>query len=310
MSKNVHKIKIDPMPGDIAKSIDLASFEENARVLSRFGLTFNQAKIYLANIELGTTPIEPISKISMVRREDVYRILPKLYEVGIVERVLGNPTRVRAIPVEKAIALLVRNREEASSRELNELALTANEFSKNFRPVLETAFNRGDDCQFSLISGKNAMREKVLDIFEGTKKEISAAVSWKYLCRLLNNNFKILERSLERWVTIQIISDAIRDESDCWEGSGKGRSFHKHFALRYVNRKQGDYIISDKKIALFNITEETASENVSLLWTKNSNFISLLTEDFDNAWLHADDRDPPGIVLPDRSQIASPTPLR
>ncbi|MDD1673210.1 MAG: hypothetical protein LUP99_02240 [Methanomicrobiales archaeon] len=283
MSKNVHKIKIDLMPGNIEESKDLASFEENARVLTRFGLTFNQAKIYLANVELGTTSIEPISKISMVRREDVYRILPKLYDIGIVEKVLGNPTRVRAIPAGKAMTLLVKNRQEASSRELNELALTANEFSKNFRPVIETASNSGDDCQFSLISGKHAMREKVLDILEETKEEISAALSGKYLFKFLNNYFEILERSLEKGVTIQIISDAPQDESNCRELSGKLKSFYENFALRYMDRKQSDYVISDKKIALFNIKEETSSGNVSLLWTNNRNFVSLLTDDFDNA---------------------------
>ena len=309
MEKNVRKGQIDLVPGDSAKSIDLASFEENARVLTRFGLTFNQAKIYLANVELDTTSIERISKIARVRREDVYRILPKLYEIGIVEKVLGNPTKIKALPVEKAISLLMKNRQEAASRELNELALTANEFSKNFKPVLETAHKRANDSQFSLISGKNAMREKVLNIFEGAKKEITTVVSQKYLYRFLNNNFEILKRSLERGITIQIISDAPRNESKYLELLGSLQSFPENFAVRYMNRKYGDYIISDKEIALFDVTEGTSSRTISLLWTNNRNFISVLKDDFDNAWLNADIWDLPAMALPCRRQIAIPTPV-
>ena len=56
----------------------LLSSEKNVEVLLDFGLTRNQAKVYVAIARLRLASVGQISKASKVRREDVYRILPKL----------------------------------------------------------------------------------------------------------------------------------------------------------------------------------------------------------------------------------------
>jgi sugar-specific transcriptional regulator TrmB len=47
------------------------------------GLTLNQAKGYLAILKLEKTTAGQIARFSKVRREDVYRILPTLEEMGL-----------------------------------------------------------------------------------------------------------------------------------------------------------------------------------------------------------------------------------
>ncbi|MCZ2856768.1 MAG: hypothetical protein O2U62_06710, partial [Candidatus Bathyarchaeota archaeon] len=74
------------------------SSEKNVEILTDFGLTGNQAKVYLAAARLRLASVGQISKVSKVRREDVYRILPKLEKMGLVERLLGKPTKIRATP--------------------------------------------------------------------------------------------------------------------------------------------------------------------------------------------------------------------
>ena len=55
-------------------------------MLSDFGLTHNQAKVYLAIAQLGLASVSQASKASNVRREDVYRIMPKLEKMGLIEK--------------------------------------------------------------------------------------------------------------------------------------------------------------------------------------------------------------------------------
>ncbi|MDH5462470.1 MAG: helix-turn-helix domain-containing protein, partial [Candidatus Bathyarchaeota archaeon] len=86
----------------------MLSLDENAEMLSDFGLTHNQAKVYLTIAKLGVATVSQVSKVSKVRREDVYRILPNLEKTGLIERILDKPTRLRAIPVEDALALMIR----------------------------------------------------------------------------------------------------------------------------------------------------------------------------------------------------------
>jgi sugar-specific transcriptional regulator TrmB len=68
------------------------SDDENTDLLLGLGLTLNQAKIYLAILKLEKTTVSEVAKFSKVRREDVYRILPSLEKMGLVERLLGKPT--------------------------------------------------------------------------------------------------------------------------------------------------------------------------------------------------------------------------
>jgi len=91
----------------------LSPVEKAAEMLSDFGLTRNQAKVYIATAQLGLSSVGQISKLSKVRREDVYRVLPKLEKRGLIEKLLGTPTKIRATPIKEAIAILIKREEES-----------------------------------------------------------------------------------------------------------------------------------------------------------------------------------------------------
>jgi len=71
------------------------SNDEDTVLLIGLGLSLNQARVYLAILQLQKTAGQ-IAKFSKVRREDVYRILPTLEKMGLIERWLGKPTEIRA----------------------------------------------------------------------------------------------------------------------------------------------------------------------------------------------------------------------
>ena len=48
-----------------------------------------------------------MAKFSKVYREDVYRILPTLEHMGLIERLLGKPAEIRATPISDALSFLV-----------------------------------------------------------------------------------------------------------------------------------------------------------------------------------------------------------
>ena len=85
----------------------MPTVEENGKTLETFGLSRNQAVIYLTAVRLGLASFNEISRNSKIRREEVYRSVPVLEKLGLVERVLGNPIKVRATPVEEALPILI-----------------------------------------------------------------------------------------------------------------------------------------------------------------------------------------------------------
>ena len=50
------------------------------------GLSPNQAKVYQTILKLGNVPVGLIAKSSSVRREDVYKVLPTLEKMGLIEK--------------------------------------------------------------------------------------------------------------------------------------------------------------------------------------------------------------------------------
>ena len=106
--------------------------EKNAEILLDSGLTGNQAKVYFATARLRLASVAQISKASKVRREDVYRIMPKLEKLGLVEKLLGTPTKIRTTPVEEALSILIKHEEDTSSERVSTLKTETKTFLKHF----------------------------------------------------------------------------------------------------------------------------------------------------------------------------------
>jgi DNA-binding MarR family transcriptional regulator len=264
-----------------------SSLEENAERLTRFGLTQNQAKIYLAISRLGTTQIEPISRLSSVRREDIYRILPKLYELGIVERIVGIPTRVKAVPIERAIRILVWNRQEALSRESAELAYQVEDFLESFTPPQDAPPEAGEGEQFSIIEGKPAVEGKIAGMLERTRHEVLIAFSGPHTIPFMTGLPVVLETLRETGMKIRVMTGQshVLTLSAMIGGLKTG---DLDFRLIHPDGNGGNYLISDGREAIL-ITSDEQATRTSSLWTNNANFISLLRHDFETSWSGAPD---------------------
>ena len=81
--------------------------EMNIKTLVDFGLNRTQAKIYLALAEKGTLTIRAASDYSEVGRPNTYRAMLELKKAGLIEVVLDNPTKYRAVPLSEAISILM-----------------------------------------------------------------------------------------------------------------------------------------------------------------------------------------------------------
>ena len=91
-------------------------------ILSEFGLTENQAKVFIATTRLGTPTVSEVADASEVRREEVYRLLPELEKMGLIERLLGKPLRLRTPNPKSAITTLVNLEREKAKDRITELS--------------------------------------------------------------------------------------------------------------------------------------------------------------------------------------------
>ena len=87
------------------------------------GLTYNEAKVYLAMLKLGSSSVNDITKAAGVHRVNVYDILERLKEKGLVSSIMEKGKRFYD-PVEPNQLLKILERKEAEVKEaLPELML-------------------------------------------------------------------------------------------------------------------------------------------------------------------------------------------
>ena len=77
--------------------------ENHATKLLGFGLTINQAKVYLNIVQSGTTSVNRIAKNTHLHRQDIYKMLPKLEKMGLITKTVDTPFMVNAVPIETGL---------------------------------------------------------------------------------------------------------------------------------------------------------------------------------------------------------------
>ena len=130
--------------------------DENTDLLLGLGLSLNQARVYLAILKLEKTTVGQVAKFSRVRREDVYRLLPSLEKMGLVERLMGKPAEIRATPISDALSLLVAEEKNKFDERLTGMRSMVQRLSlKDWKqPLL------GEESIYILIAEKKAILAK------------------------------------------------------------------------------------------------------------------------------------------------------
>ena len=88
----------------------MASKDEATQLLIVLGLTLSQARIYLTLSHSGACTVKTISKFSQVAREHVYEVMPQLQDLGLVEKIIGTPSKFNATPIQEGLHTLFQRR--------------------------------------------------------------------------------------------------------------------------------------------------------------------------------------------------------
>ncbi|MBI2135800.1 hypothetical protein HYU06_01895 [Candidatus Woesearchaeota archaeon] len=90
------------------------------------GLTFNEAKVYLALLKLGSANVNEITKKSGVHRVNGYDILDRLTEKGLVSSIISSKKKVYKAVNPERLTELIKEKEYLIEKALPELKLDYN----------------------------------------------------------------------------------------------------------------------------------------------------------------------------------------
>jgi len=266
----------------------ISSLEQNAKILCDFGLTLNQAKVYVTVVKLGSVQVGEIAKHAQVRREDIYRALPKLEELGLIEKSLGAPVKIHALPLEEALHLLIKRRQDEASQKMSQLNASADEFLKQYNVHKREPEPESEAALFSLIPEREPLSAKTCALIKNSKKQIDIVSSRNNLAHFLHANSDLFKKAARNGVTIRIVTERPREEDSLHKLIRQGISpIREVIDIRYIDSLPGHYMIFDAKEALIAASAKTSPSESSSLYTKNSGLVKVLQKNFGDIWFFA-----------------------
>jgi sugar-specific transcriptional regulator TrmB len=256
------------------------------QTLTDLGLTLVQARVYLALAKFGVSKIAVLSKVSDVARPDVYRTLTKLYELGLVEKLVKAPVQFKALPIEDGIKVLLMKKRLEYERLKNETDTLLGSFKK--RSMLNDADTAN---QFVLIPQKEAVINRIRQAIDNSQGTVDVVISWKRFVHGVGNIFlESAQKASERNIKYRFIVEKAQSE-EVNENGNKLWNIYPSFQARFLSYAPKTVFGLYDRRELFVIVDPTMDISGSpALWTNNSSLIGLVHDYFEMLWQTATEK--------------------
>lgn len=258
--------------------------DKDIETLRGFGLTTNQARVYLAICHLGIAPVGKVSKLAHVRREDVYRILPKLEEMGLTERTLDTPAKIRATPLQDALSTLIKHEKEMHDQKINALVAKKEELVRNFRANSRKTELEDEDSQFTLISEKAAILKKASAMLKDVRSEVAITGSRQKLIQIVSVYADLLKKAVKRGVKIRMVTELPEEEDPLPRFIEEQLSPSASVKLKYAEALPSHFAVFDNTGMMVATTTHEGFAERPALWTNSPQLIAPMQKAFEDLW--------------------------
>ncbi|MCW4009181.1 MAG: hypothetical protein NWF05_00985 [Candidatus Bathyarchaeota archaeon] len=258
--------------------------QENTEMefLQTLGLTQNQARVYLALIQFEKTTAKILATTSKLAACDVYRVIPELHKLGLLEILVTSPKEFQATPPEDAIKILLRRRKEDYER----TQMEAKDFLKGIHlekvpPVTEIKKTALIPCGYRAIQFGTP---KLL----ATKKRLDAIQTNRLFHRFINNSADDLKKLLRRKVEMRFIVEnprGIEKPNEDLDALLKYLNFKVRFAK---NKIKACILLHDDTDAFISTSLDPI--HTPSYWSSNPCMIAVTRSYFETTWKKATEK--------------------
>jgi sugar-specific transcriptional regulator TrmB len=273
--------------GELLGSTDELSYDRTlvkyANRLTSYGLTINQARVYLFLLAKGPSAARLVSEALNLHRVDVYRKLRELENLGMLEQHLNSPRRFSAIDPKIAMAILLAKQEEklTKSRQLSGELLPKLLGLKNSFDSSE--WGRGDaNGTYRLGSGRTRYHNEMRDLMRNARKEVLRVVSADGIVRNFQSGFyNEYFDAKARGVSIRMISEIDNRNRIL------ARRLSKVVTIRHLDGIKLRFMVVDGSAAVFGTSYqsrlEDSTENCYMVFN-DSKFAGAFSFFFEHLW--------------------------
>lgn len=251
--------------------------EFHLQTLSQMGLTQNQAKLYLCLLSLGKSTAGALAKQTGLARQEVYRVLQELYEGGLVEKTIDNPTGFQAVTIHEGILMLSLKKAKQYEQTQQRLEQLLMDYSVEKHTADEAEY------KIQLIPPKkpsDSQREKMIRNAKETVQVISNA---RRFSQAVTYYFDLYENSLRNNIKVKVIV-TIGEEAKNIMDKLKRLEVYPNFSIRFVTELKANLLIVDKDEALLTLSPKEDFGSSPLLWTNQPELLAIYQEYFEGVW--------------------------
>ena len=245
------------------------------RMLIRYDLTPNQAKVYLFLSKIGIKTASEVSKSLSIPRTETYHLLSTLQQKGIIFSIFGKPTKFNAVGVAESLEILVNN----ERNRINELDMGRKSILKLW-DIIPKYVNENEEQEnkFQSLQGRNSILVKLEQMVRDSEKNILVLGTDEDFKRFYFTEFAELlnKTKSDLKVLIEHADDTphIFDEVDP----------KKIKRIDDKNREEFCFIIKDDSEVIFFISNNKQVKDMLAVWTDSKAFVTTLKSLFSLLW--------------------------
>lgn len=245
------------------------------RMLVRYDLTPNQAKVYLFLSKIGIKTASEISKALKIPRTETYHLLSTLQQKGIIFSVFGKPTKFNAVGLEESLEILVNN----EKNRIKELDAGKNTLIKlwNIIPNYSESEDKSQENKFQSLQGRNSILVKLEQMIKESKENILVLGTEADFKRFYFTEFTDLLNKTKS--ELKILTDNTLDNPHIFENVPP----KKVKKIEDKNREDFCFIIKDDSEVIFFISNNKVKDMLAV-WTDSQAFVTTLRSLFSLMW--------------------------
>ncbi len=259
--------------------------EDLEKELELFGLTLNQAILYLTVVRAGPISVGKIAEYTNLHRQDIYKILPKLEKSGLIVKTLDKPFKVRAINTRKALENLISNEKIHFAERLSYMESNLNRTSDMISKLENTATVTEQDRHFSLLKEEKEIVNMDDFLFENASIECDVDLSLELLTLRSAKFRERFHNAAKSEAKIRLIIENPTLNRQVYLAVKRVKPESNDFIAKFIETKSPIpyQIIDNKEIWIFR-NKKLSSGVPCVLWTNSINIGQVYRERFQASW--------------------------
>ncbi len=254
------------------------SIEKIQVELLQYGLTSNQSKVFIYLGKYGAKTAPEVCKTLKLPRTETYHLLSALQNKGIVSATFQHPIQFTALPLNKAIWILV-NSEKERVKSLEHMEKGLSELWNNI-PTFDSLHEEVEE-KFQMLQGANQIQSKITEMTDNFKDEFLILGSEKDYIKLYHGEF------LESFVKSK---QQFRLLSACSE---KTTYIFDNLERKNIKKLDKDiqnhlcFILKDGAELLFFTKNANSSREPFAMWTNSKSMTYSMKLLFESLWVNS-----------------------